>query len=161
MSFTLDTPAVIEALTGVWRSTLGGKTFYRIDESGAHVTCPIRRELIALGMGASTATKLLLNADLPVAPFVRTQPIEQTTAPPPAKRPGPPPISEEQRDEKRARAEEAQNSKQFQLIATNSGKFGIWDGTDARVLSLFYVQSEAIAELARLKAGKSYVTYNN
>lgn len=151
MSFTLNTPAVAKVLADVWRSTIGGKTFYRI-EAGARVTYPIRQELVDLGMSPATATRLLLEAELPVAPFKEPKPKPVT----PAERCGPPPVS----DEPPARETKAEKAR-FQLITTSSGKWGAWDGTDARIISLFYDRNDAIAELARLRAGKSHVTYNN
>jgi hypothetical protein len=65
--FTLASPEVIAVLSGVHRSTK--KSYYRIVD-GRHVSCPVKIELMALGIAGATASKLLQTADLPSAPFI-------------------------------------------------------------------------------------------
>jgi hypothetical protein len=62
----------------------------------------------------------------------------------------------DEREAHLAAQEEVANSKRFQYIVTSSGKFGIWDGSDARIVALFQSKDEAIEELTRLKTGRSF-----
>lgn len=68
--YTPESPEVAVILNGVWKS--GVKTYYRIDAEGKHIDVRIRKELIAaLGISSNLATRLLQQANLPCAPFVR------------------------------------------------------------------------------------------
>jgi hypothetical protein len=147
MKFTLETPEVAALLTGVFRR--GIRTYYRTDEAGKPYVYPLRRELAALGMCAKTATGLMQG--VPFAPYVSNKPPAPEK---PAKKSGP---TEEEREAKVAAKEGVAQSKRFQFITTNSGKFGVWDGVSGRILSLFSRQEDAIAELTRIKTGKSYI----
>jgi hypothetical protein len=100
-------------------------------------------------MCAKTATALM--KDVPFAPFSNKPPVAEK----PAEK-NEPPASLAEDEEKPNAKEEVANSKRFQFITTNSGLFGVWDGTSATVLSLFHDKTDAISELIRLKTGKPY-----
>lgn len=141
--FTLDTPEVQNLLKDTYRCSK--QTYFKISETGEPYVVPIRRELMALfHISAKSATALL--ADIPYAEFIsnkQKQP-EAVAAEPatPLKKTGPKPISDEERKERRARLEIAENSKKYALIRRGEywGSLNEWDMTTV----LFRSKDEAV-----------------
>ena len=160
MKFTLESPEVTALLTGTYKCS--PQTYFRVAETGKSFVYPIRKHLMALGMCSKTASLLLQRAELPLTPFGSNN-REGANAPPPekpAEKSVPATPTEEEIEEKTVAKEEVANSKRFQFITTNSGLFGVWDGTSTTVLSLFHDRKDAISELIRLKTGKHYAIDN-
>jgi hypothetical protein len=226
--YTLDSPAVREILSGVYKNAT--RNYFKIAPDGRCEVFAVRTQLMALGMGSTSASKILEAADIPLGNFVlnpvvklegvtmvradvevygagpwEEQPSErddedgsvhlprqlsqfgqdsighdydmlpgerEETVPvcpvtehllpqsKPVKKSGPKSLTDEEREEKLARQEEAANSKRYQYIVTSSGKFGIWDGVNGYTVFLAYTEEEAIEEMSRLQTGKSYaLTY--
>jgi hypothetical protein len=235
--YTVDSPAVREILSGVYKNAT--RNYFKIAPDGRCEVFAVRTQLMALGMGSTSASKILEQANIPLGNFVlnpvvklegvtmiradvevygaapweeavgvEEQPSERDDqgrwvdgpcliAPCPTivgqdsiehdddmplceteetspeysvtehvipqsklKKSGPKTLTEEEREEKLARQEEAANSKRYQYIETSSGKHGVWDDINGYVVFLAYTKEEAIEEMARLKTGRSYaVTY--
>jgi hypothetical protein len=66
----------------------------------------------------------------------------------------PPKMTEEEREAKFLKAEEAANSKRYQYITTSSGKHGIYEGREATVVSLYYTKGEALVAMDELRHGR-------
>jgi hypothetical protein len=158
VKFTLESPEVQALLSGVFRCS--PQTYFRIcPETGKHFVYPIRKHLMALGMCSKTASLFLQKANLPFASFITNNREEEDSTPPekPPKKSGPAPLTEQRRAEKAAANDAVANSKRFQFITTNSGRFGIFDGFSGKVIRLFLARSDAIEELIRLQTGKTHV----
>jgi hypothetical protein len=227
--YTVDSPAVREILSGVYKNAT--RNYFKIAPDGRCEVFAVRTQLMASGMGSTSASKILDQAHIPAGTFVLNPsvklegvtviradvevygvgPLEEEpserddqgrwigspaativsvgqdsigndddmlpgereeTAPvcsvtehllplsKPVKKNGPKALTEEEREEKLARQEEAANSKRYQYIETSSGKFGIWDGANGYTVFLAYTKEEAIEEMSRLQTGKSCtVTY--
>jgi hypothetical protein len=162
MKPSFESEQVQDLLVGICRCS--PQTYYRVDESGRSIITPIRQRLMDdLGICSKTASLYLKIANLPITPFAQNQPDEADATPPakPAKKCGPTPLTEEEREEKAAARDAVANNKRFQFIETNSGRYGVFDGTSGRVVSLFPRPEDAVAELTRLKTGRSYAIDNN
>jgi hypothetical protein len=199
--YTIDSPAVREILTGVYRNA--NRNYFRIAPDGRCDVFAVRTHLMALGMGSTSASKILEQANIPAGTFVLNPSVKldqgrwvdgpcptivgqdsiehdddmpvcelrshsEVTIDPsvtddlipqskPVKKSGPKSLTEEEREEKLARQDEAANSKRYQYIETSSGKFGIWDGANGYTVFLAYTEEEAIEEMSRLQTGKSCV----
>jgi hypothetical protein len=159
--FDVNSAEVQAVLLGVMKCS--PQSYYRINPDGQHVIVPIRRELMeALNICPKSASKLLKDAAIPYAPFIHNPPAE-----PVEPEPDPEAIMEaaleaearetarQEKLAKKAELEERANSRRYQLVETNSGKFGIWQADEGRVIALFLTREEAIEEMARLRSGSS------
>jgi hypothetical protein len=224
--YTVESPAVREILSGVYKNAT--RNYFKIAPDGRCEVFAVRTQLMALGMGSTSASKILEQANIPLGSFVLnpvvklegvtmvradvevygaapweeavgveelpserddqgrlslpdscragfTAPIiigadqdsidhdddmlpgeTEETSPSKLKKSGPKALTEEEREEKLARQEEAANSKRYKYIETSSGKHGVWDDINGYTVFLAYTKEEAIEELARLKTGRSY-----
>ncbi len=159
--FTVNSPGVQALVENTYKCS--PKTYFRIsEETGECYVFAIRKAFIALGMSAKTASRLLRDCDIPTAEFIRNE--VQPAAEP---EPDPQAIMEaaleaaaketarEEKLKKQAEAEARASSKRYQLIETNSGKFGIWHADEGRVICLYLTKEEADEELTRLRTGSS------
>jgi hypothetical protein len=154
---SFESPEVQSLLVGVYKCS--AQTYHRLDpETGKSTVYPIRRRLMELGMCSKTASLYLKKANLPLKLFARQGETAPAKAP---KKCGPTPLTEEEREEKRLAKESLAERTRFQLITTNSGRYGVFDGFSGRVVSLFLDPEDAEAELTRLRSGKSYTINNN
>ena|ERR1700722_20050944 len=73
--YTVHSPEVKAILFDVLKSGTG--SYYRISPDGKHVACRIKQELTALGMCSSIVSRLLREADLPVAAFIHNRTVNK------------------------------------------------------------------------------------
>jgi hypothetical protein len=153
MKLTADDPAVREALQGVFRSNR--TTFFRVSESGEHVHVSVFNLLRPLGISHGGISDLFKTFPFPELRYQSEFMKKVAEAKSHRKVSGPKALSEDEREEKRLRKEEADNTKRYQLIQQGS-YHGIWDDSNATVISLWHTKSEAVEELVRIKAGRAY-----
>lgn len=155
--YTPNDVEVAELLQNVMR--LGIRTYGRVAEDGSSYIVPIRAQLCALGIAPKQATALLREADLPVSPYIKTKVPEPEPDPEAmveaALEAAAMESARQEKLAKKAELEERANDRRWQLISTNSGKWGIWDNDGGSVISLYLTRQEAIDELARIRAGSS------
>ena len=145
--FTVNSPEVQALAANTYRCSR--QTYFRIsEETGECYVFAIRKAFIQLGMSAKTASRLLRDCEIPTAEFIRNEPVE-----PPEPEPTPEEIQaaleaaaaaafkEAEREAKRVAAEERASSRRYQLIETNSNKYGIWDNDGGSVISLYWTRA--------------------
>jgi hypothetical protein len=110
----------------------------------AAIECPVDQELGEVAATPAATSEMQL---------VEPKPVPTTETP--SKKTGPKAMSEDEREEKRLRKEEAENTKRYQLIQQGA-YHGVWDDTSAAVITLWHTKAEAIEELAKIKSGRIY-----
>ena len=66
--YTVESPAVREILSGVYKNAT--RNYFRIAPDGRCEVFAVRTQLMSLGMGSTSASKILEAAKIPVANFV-------------------------------------------------------------------------------------------
>lgn len=159
--FTVNSPGVQALVENTYRCS--PQTYFRIsEETGECYVFAIRKAFIQLGMSAKTASRLLRDCDIPMAEFIRND-VQEPVEPEPdqqaimqaALEAAARESARQEKLSKKAELEERANSRRYQLIETNSGKFGIWQADEGRVICLYLTQEEAVEEMARLRSGSS------
>jgi hypothetical protein len=113
----------------------------------------MEREVAVEVYEAETLVNRDVDTPAPIPESISPMPLTVTEKP--TKKTGPKPVTEDEREEKRLRKEEAENTKRYQLIQQGA-YHGIWDDSSAAVISLWHTKPEAVEELARIKAGRAY-----
>jgi hypothetical protein len=69
--YNSESSEVIAILTGIYRSS--DKNYFRITDTGRHEICAVRKRLMALGMGTTSATQIIKAANIPVVAFIQNK----------------------------------------------------------------------------------------
>jgi hypothetical protein len=69
--YNSESPEVIAILTGIYRSS--DKNYFRITDTGKHEICAVRKRLMALGIGTTSATRIMKAANIPVVTFIQNK----------------------------------------------------------------------------------------
>jgi hypothetical protein len=172
--FTVNCPEIQALTLNTYRCS--PQTYFRIsEETGECYVFAIRKAFIELGMSAKTASRLLRDCHIPTAEFIRNEPLLapkgqlvsstcRTAVEPEEPEAEPQAIADaalqagaarEEKLAKKAEMEARANDRRWQLISTNSQKWGVWNNDGGRVIALYWTRQEADEELARLRAGSS------
>jgi hypothetical protein len=152
MTTTVGNDVISKALAGIYRSKT---TFFRISEAGIHEKVSVSDILRSLGMSYYHIAELFKSYPFPDLRYQSESMNAKEESRGKPKGRGPLPMSAAEREEKRLQKEEAANSRRYALVETRSGKHGVFDDHDGRVVSLFHTKAEAMEELERMRTGRS------
>jgi hypothetical protein len=153
-----DDPVIIEALSPVHRSSQ--TIFFLIGDDGKHTTINVGERLHALGISWANVAMVIQRFPFKMLTYQSPSKLAIAAGKGKPKGHGPQAAFEDTEDDGEVEEEVPEiagkkKRQRYVYIETNSGKYGVMNAEEGRVISLFLTRREALGELARLRAGSS------